>query len=39
VLQRQPAFTLENSLRTLHYRQASDVEHVREGLLKAGLPG
>jgi len=38
VLQRQPAFTIESYLKTLHYRQPADTEHVREGLLKAGLP-
>jgi adenylate cyclase len=38
VLQRQPAFTTGNFLHTLHYRQPSDAEHVREGLQKAGLP-
>jgi len=38
VLQRQPAFTIGNFLQTLHYRQPSDTEHVREGLQKAGLP-
>ena len=38
VLQRQPDFTVQNLLQTLHYRQPSDTEHVREGLLKAGLP-
>jgi len=38
VLQRQPTFTVEKYLKTLHYRQPSDTEHVREGLLKAGLP-
>ncbi len=38
VLQRQPDFTVQNLLKTLHYRQPSDTEHVREGLLKAGLP-
>ena len=38
VLRRQPAFTIKNLLKTLHYRQASDTEHVRDGLLKAGLP-
>jgi adenylate cyclase len=38
VLRRQPAFTIEGHLKTLHYRQASDSEHVRDGLLKAGLP-
>jgi adenylate cyclase len=38
VLRRQPAFTVKNLLKTLHYRQASDTEHMRDGLLKAGLP-
>jgi adenylate cyclase len=38
VLQRQPDFTVQNLVKTLHYRQPSDTEHVREGLLKADLP-
>ena len=38
VLQRQPTFTVESFLRTLHYQQPADSDHVREGLLKAGLP-
>jgi adenylate cyclase len=38
VLQRQPTFTVESYLKTLHYRQPSDAEHVRDGLLQAGLP-
>jgi adenylate cyclase len=38
VLQRQPTFSVESCLQTLHFRQSSDTEHVREGLLKAGLP-
>jgi adenylate cyclase len=38
VLRRQPAFTIKNHLKTLHYQQASDTEHVRDGLAKAGLP-
>jgi adenylate cyclase len=37
VLQRQPTFTIETYLKTLHYRQSSDNEHLRQGLLKAGL--
>ena len=36
--QRQPDFTVEAFLATMHYRQPSDVEHLREGLIKAGLP-
>jgi adenylate cyclase len=39
VLQRQPAFSIESFLGTLHYQQPADSEHMREGLLKAGLPG
>src|SRR6516165_589741 len=38
VLQREPAFTAEGFLDTLQYQQHSDKEHLREGLLKAGLP-
>jgi adenylate cyclase len=38
VLRRQPSFTAQSHLKTLHYRQASDNEHMHEGLLKAGLP-
>ena len=38
VLQQQPNFTVQSFLTTLHYRQPSDNEHLREGLLKAGLP-
>jgi adenylate cyclase len=37
-LRRAPAFTVQGYLATLHYKQASDREHHREGLLKAGLP-
>src|SRR5256884_826465 len=33
-----PGFSAEGYLATLHYRQDSDREHHREGLLKAGLP-
>jgi hypothetical protein len=39
VLQREPAFAVEAFLGTMHYRLQSDVEHLREGLFKAGLPG
>ena len=39
VLQRQPTFTVQSYLETLHYQQPSDIEHLREGLAKAGLPG
>ena len=38
VTEREPAFTVQAFLATMHYRQPSDVEHLREGLLKAGLP-
>jgi adenylate cyclase len=39
VLQRKQDFTVSGYLQTLHYQQPSDTEHVRQGLLKAGLPG
>jgi adenylate cyclase len=38
VLARQQNFTVGAFLQTLHYQQPSDTEHVRAGLLKAGLP-
>jgi adenylate cyclase len=38
VLQRKQDFTVSGYLQALHYQQPSDTEHVREGLLKAGLP-
>jgi adenylate cyclase len=38
VLEQAPGFTAESFLATLHFKQASDIEHVREGLKKAGLP-
>ena len=38
VLQREPAFAAQAFIGTLHYRSPADGEHVREGLLKAGLP-
>jgi adenylate cyclase len=38
ILKQQPNFTVQSFLTTLHYRQPSDNEHLREGLLKAGLP-
>jgi adenylate cyclase len=38
VLQREPAFTAEGFLGNLHYQQHSDAEHLRDGLVKAGLP-
>jgi adenylate cyclase len=33
-----PGFTLPRFLATLHYQHDADREHVREGLVKAGLP-
>src|SRR5271157_1090683 len=38
VLQREPAFTAQSFLDTLHYRRPSDGDHLRQGLVKAGLP-
>jgi adenylate cyclase len=37
VEQRQPGFSIDAYLDTLHYKQESDRAHHREGLLKAGL--
>jgi adenylate cyclase len=37
-LRRAPDFSVQSYLETLHYKRASDREHQREGLLKAGLP-
>jgi class 3 adenylate cyclase len=33
-----PRFSIRRHLATLHYRQESDREHLRGGLLAAGLP-
>jgi adenylate cyclase len=38
-LRRAPDFSVQGYLETLHYKHASDREHHREGLRKAGLPG
>ena len=38
VLKQDPAFTVGSYLETLHYNRESDLNHHREGLLKAGLP-
>ena len=37
-LRQAPEFAAQRYLETLHYARASDREHHREGLLKAGLP-
>jgi adenylate cyclase len=37
-LKRQPEFSVQSYLDTLHYKRESDREHHRESLLKAGLP-
>jgi len=34
----EPGFAINKHLITLHYKQAADREHYREGLIKAGLP-
>jgi adenylate cyclase len=40
VLKRNPAFTVTGSLLpTLHYKRAGDLEHHRDSLSMAGLPG
>jgi adenylate cyclase len=36
-LKLQPALRVETYLSTLHYRREGDREHIRQGLLKAGL--
>lgn len=38
VLNREPNFTVQRYLKTMHYKNDSDLEHHREGLLKSGLP-
>ncbi|MEO3430286.1 adenylate/guanylate cyclase domain-containing protein [Pelagibius sp. CAU 1746] len=38
VLEIDPNFTVEAYLATLHYKDESDLEHHRHGLLEAGLP-
>jgi adenylate cyclase len=38
VLREDPAFSNQRFLSTLHYQLDSDRDHLREGLLKAGLP-
>jgi adenylate cyclase len=39
VLRREPGFTVETYLATLHYRHEADREHHRQALLASGLPG
>jgi adenylate cyclase len=34
----QPDLRIETYMATLHYKQGSDREHIRQGLLKVGLP-
>jgi adenylate cyclase len=38
VLKREPAFSVDAFLRTLHYKRPEDIAHHRAALLKAGLP-
>ncbi len=38
VLELEPTFTVKSYLNTLHYKNKSDLDHHREGLLKSGLP-
>jgi len=37
VLRREPGFTVDSYMRTLHYKQDTDREHHRQALLAAGL--
>ncbi len=39
VLRHDPAFTIENFLGTLHYKQMPDTEHVRDGIEEGGSAG
>ena len=39
VMKIDPTLSVPRYLATLHYQHAADREHVREGLVKAGLPG
>jgi adenylate cyclase len=38
VLREEPGFSIRRCLATVHYRSDNDQDHLREGLLKAGLP-
>ena len=38
VLSREPTFSIDGHLQTLHYKEVGDQQHYREGLVKAGLP-
>jgi len=38
VLRRDPTFSVDAYLRTLHYKRKEDADHHRDALLKAGLP-
>ncbi len=38
VLKRDPGFSIEVFLRTLHYKRDGDIEHHRAALVKSGLP-
>jgi adenylate cyclase len=38
LLERQPSFAVSHCLSLLHYKEARDLEHHRDALLKAGLP-
>ncbi len=38
VLALEPKFTIDSYLNTLHYKNKSDQDHHRQGLIKSGLP-
>lgn len=38
VLKRDPGFSIEGFLRTLHYKREEDIAHHRAALVRAGLP-
>jgi adenylate cyclase len=39
VLTKKPDFSIDSYLATVHYKRDTDLEHHRQSLAKAGLPG
>lgn len=39
ILEREAEFDPERFLKTMHYGKAADIQHLREGLTRAGMPG
>ncbi len=38
VLAAQPGFSAAEHIKTLHYKHGADRDHLRDGMIKAGLP-